>query len=599
MKTMLGSGRHHYTKRVGIFLIAVALIAVIAGCGTTQYELTMAANPDEGGTAIDLTGESPYAAGTEVYIKAIANPGYRFVKWTAPAGAFDDEEAIETTFTMPVIPVTVTANFVAVYELTMTAEPDEGGTAVDLTGESPYAAGTEVYIKAEANPGYRLVKWTAPAGAFDDEKATETTFTMPGQSVAVTANFAVVYELTMTADPEEGGEAIDVAGLGAYPADAEVEIRAEANEGWAFTGWASDPEGIIDNEVEAETFLTMPAQNVTITANFILFAGGNGTAGNPYQIADWRNLDNIRNYLDAHFIVISDLDSHTTGYTELASPTANEGKGWQPVGNPTDPFEGSFDGQGYDIYDLFIDRPDESCVGLFGVLDIVGAVENVGVVNGNVTGDDNVAGLVGRNDGTVSNSCCTGDVTGNLNVGSLAGYNFFGTVTDSYSSGSVTGQSNVGGLVGWNRGPMSSSYSSGSVTGQSNVGGLTGKNSSTTSNSYATSSVTGDDNVGGLAGRNDNTGTVSNSYSTGSVTGNTHVGGLVGRNLGTVSNSFWDTETSGQASSSGGTGKTTEEMQDIDTFTAAGWDIVLIGDYVDETWYIDDGNDYPRLGWQF
>jgi hypothetical protein len=67
-----------------------------------------------------------------------------------------------------------------------------------------------------------------------------------------------------------------------------------------------------------------------------------------------------------------------------------------------------------------------------------------------------------------------------------------------------------------------------------------------------------------------------------------------------VDYSFWDTETSGQPTSDGGgTGKTTEQMQDITTFSGAGWDIVLIGSYVDETWYIDDGNDYPRLGWQF
>ena len=111
--------------------------------------------------------------------------------------------------------------------------------------------------------------------------------------------------------------------------------------------------------------------------------------------------------------------------------------------------------------------------------------------------------------------------------------------------------------------------------------------------------MTGEDNVGGLIGRNDIAGTASNSYSTGSVTGITNDGGLVGNNAGTVSNSFWDTQTSGQPTSDGGTGKTTAEMQDITTFSGAEWDIVLIGDYVDETWYIDDENDYPRLGCQF
>jgi len=86
------------------------------------------------------------------------------------------------------------------------------------------------------------------------------------------------------------------------------------------------------------------------------------------------------------------------------------------------------------------------------------------------------------------------------------------------------------------------------------------------------------------------------------VTGNTHVGGLMGRNQGTESNSFWDTQTSGQGSSSGGTGKNTTEMKDIDTFTGAGWDIVAVADsgarnttYI---WNIVDDVTYAFLSWQ-
>jgi len=78
---------------------------------------------------------------------------------------------------------------VEVYDLNMAAAPEEGGTATDLTNESPYAGGTEVSIKAEANEGYEFVNWTAPAGGFDNASAAETTFTMPTQNVTVTANF--------------------------------------------------------------------------------------------------------------------------------------------------------------------------------------------------------------------------------------------------------------------------------------------------------------------------------------------------------------------------------------------------------------------------
>jgi len=78
---------------------------------TTTYELTMAADPGAGGTATDLTGASPYAEDAEVSIKAEANEGYEFVNWTATAGTFDNDEAAETTFTMPGEAATVTANF--------------------------------------------------------------------------------------------------------------------------------------------------------------------------------------------------------------------------------------------------------------------------------------------------------------------------------------------------------------------------------------------------------------------------------------------------------------------------------------------------------
>ncbi|MCK5181972.1 MAG: hypothetical protein KAQ73_05475, partial [Dehalococcoidia bacterium] len=123
----------------------------------------------------------------------------------------------------------------------------------------------------------------------------------------------------------------------------------------------------------------------------------------------------------------------------------------------------------------------------------------------------------------------------------------------------------------------------------------------TVSNSYSTGSVTGEgDRVGGLVGWN-SVGTVRNSYSTGGVTGEWEVGGLVGLNDAIVSNSFWDTQASGQPASAGGTGKTTAEMRDIATFTAAAWDITTVPPGVTNpayTWNIVDTVTYPFLTWQ-
>ena len=353
------------------------------------------------------------------------------------------------------------------------------------------------------------------------------------------------------------------------------------------------------------------------------------------EIRTWYDLDAVRDNLTGNHILMNDLDSTTAGYAELASPTANQGKGWEPIGTEWIGLRGTFDGQGYEVRDLFINRPDEGLVGLFGEVDRGAIIENIGVVNVTVTGKGGVGGLVGDNyGGTVSNSYCTGNVTadggvgglgggnslagavsnsyfagsvtGGDYVGGLLGTNYDGSVSNCHSTGSVTGYSFVGGLIGENLfDAVSNSYSTGSVTGNEDVGGLVGYNygdGGTVSDSFATGSVIGNSLVGGLVGENKLEGTVNKSYSTGSVTGNSTVGGLVGLNSNaTVSNSFWDTETSGQSTSAGGTGKTTDEMQDIATFSGAGWNIIAVG--VNETdsayiWNIVDGVTYPFLSWE-
>jgi hypothetical protein len=354
----------------------------------------------------------------------------------------------------------------------------------------------------------------------------------------------------------------------------------------------------------------------------------------PIEIRTWYDLNAIRDNLGGSYLLMNDLDSATPGYEELASETANQGKGWQPIGTflpwaetTFTGFEGTFDGQRYEIHDLFIDRPDELGVGLFGEVGQEGVIKDIGVVNatvtgnvfagtlvgwnhgavrdsystGNMTGDDFVGGLVGDTfAGTVSNSYSTGSVTGDKYVGGLVGENS-GNVTNSYATGSVSGNFTTGGLVGLNYGPVSDSYSTGSVTGSGdNVGGLVGSNIDlgTVSNSYSTGSVTGNNCTGGLVGRNE--GTVSNSYSIGSVSGSSYVGGLVGSNEVTVTNSFWDTETSEQATSDGGTGKNTTQMKDIATFSGVAWNITVVAPGETNSiyiWNIVNNITYPFLSW--
>jgi len=309
------------------------------------------------------------------------------------------------------------------------------------------------------------------------------------------------------------------------------------------------------------------------------------------EIRTWYDLDAVRDNLAGHHILMNDLNSTTPGYTGLASPTANNGTGWEPIGRgawTTGPslfgeiFKGSFDGQGHEIRDLFISGSGEPEAGLFGCVGREGIIRNLGVVNATLTFSLDVEGLVRLNEDTVDSL----DVAPISAVGILVGFSM-GSVSDSYASGAMIGDVNIGGLVGENTGTVTNCYATGNVTGGGNVGGLVGKNGAFT---YA--------------------GTVSNSYSTGSVTGDADVGGLVGMNEGsgagvnfhgTVSNSFWDTETSGQATSDGGIGKNTTEMQDIAIFSGAGWNITAVA--LNETnpayiWNIVNNVTYPFLSWQ-
>ena len=128
--------------------------------------------------------------------------------------------------------------------------------------------------------------------------------------------------------------------------------------------------------------------------------------------------------------------------------------------------------------------------------------------------------------------------------------------------------------------------------------------------SYSMGNVTGVESVGGLVGTNwcvpDPVPSILACYSTGLVAGERDLGGLVGlrsepgRGMpGEVLFSFWDIETSGQTDSGGGTGVATPELQAAATFVQAGWDFVdEIEDGTDDIWWIDEGQDYPRLWWE-
>ena len=267
------------------------------------------------------------------------------------------------------------------------------------------------------------------------------------------------------------------------------------------------------------------------------------------------------------------------------------------------PFTGRFTGLGHRISGLTIADTANASVGLFSTTMPKAWVGNIRIVNIAAYGNGAVGGLIGLNQGSVTNSSATGivrggDVVGELVlVGGLVGHNS-GDLTDCWADGRVSHGYAAGGLVGENDGTIHSSFAAGSVTGPYYNGGLAGWNvgnfngiTGSIRNSYATASVKGrpeNDSqplVGGLVGNNGgykhDRSKVATSYSTGTVSGPPpYIGGSLGVQKGAAMDTYWDTTTSGTAQAvgygddTGITGLTTTELQSA---LPAGFDPAIWG----------------------
>jgi hypothetical protein len=294
---------------------------------------------------------------------------------------------------------------------------------------------------------------------------------------------------------------------------------------------------------------------------------GDGTSGNPYQIATldnlyWLSQTNTEWAVGKYFIQTVDIDASSTA-------TWDGGKGFTPIGKDADYFLGQYDGQGFTISNLTINRPDEDYVALFGYTYAAGGtggrLDNIGIINANIIGKGFVGALVGKSAWLFEISNC---YAANVNI----------TGSEDY----------VGGILGSNHSAfIDYCWTSGTVTGRNIVGGLTGfHRSKTIGNNYSSAVVNGTENVGGLIGQIDAGGNITNCYSVGKVNGTTSVGGLIGINAATATSSYYNSETSGQSDTGKGDPKTTAEL--LLTTTFVGWDFA-------STWTIVDTETAPYL----
>ncbi|MGE4285433.1 MAG: GLUG motif-containing protein, partial [Phycisphaerae bacterium] len=353
--------------------------------------------------------------------------------------------------------------------------------------------------------------------------------------------------------------------------------------------------------------------------------GADGSVANPYPIgcmADMLAIDSLitviadaSDVITGSFVMTRDLyvDNSLARRTSFISQADDTY------------FTGSFDGAGHSITGFAAADRTNDYIGVFSKIGSGGFVENLAVVNASISVNDCAGALCGVNRGTIAKCHSSGSITGNSMTGGLVGRNY-GLVRDSHSIVFVTATgSYAGGLIGHNDGTVSDCVASGAVKSSAGeVGGLVGRNSyGIISGSCATGSISGNGSVGGLCGYNryslvtscfakgdavnsgGNTGgligynyeaRVYNSYSTGAVSGSSNIGGLIGTNSYTlVLNSFWDTETSGIATSQGGRGLTTAQMQASEIYLSYAWQQANLGN--GSRGWVFKANDYPTFAY--
>ena len=157
----------------------------------------------------------------------------------------------------------------------------------------------------------------------------------------------------------------------------------------------------------------------------------------PIEISNCSQLQAMKNNLSGHFVLVNPIDCTATGGW-------NGGLGFEPVGNTSNEFNGILDGAGHVINGLYINRSADYYIGLFGYTGSQAEFRDIHLEGVNVTGKMNVGGLVGSNNGTITNASSAGSVIATLGtVGGLVGYQNNSPIINSYSTGNVSGRRHV------------------------------------------------------------------------------------------------------------------------------------------------------------
>ena len=225
----------------------------ITGGGSTQYNITVSANPTNGGS---VTGGGTYQQGQSCTVSATANAGFTFTNWTENGSVVSNQA--NYTFTVN-NNRNLVANFQAQpqnYTISVSANPTNGGS---VTGGGTYQQGQSCTVSATANSGFTFTNWTENGNVVSTNA--NYTFTVTGNRTLV-ANFTVQsYTISVSANPVLGGT---VSGGGTYQQGQSCTVHATPNTGYTFTNWTENGNVVSTN---ANYTFTVTG-NRTLVANF-------------------------------------------------------------------------------------------------------------------------------------------------------------------------------------------------------------------------------------------------------------------------------------------------------------------------------------------
>ena len=480
----------------------------------------------------------------------------------------DTDVTLDSTYTYQVAAVvkggeTVRSSRVSVVAGASNQPPVPVETLADLTLRVGAGTGTVTVSGAFRDPESDTLTYGASSSA-----TTVATVSASGAEVTITPVAAGRTTVTVTATDASGS-------------------NTSATQRFTVTVWSasavdydSDDDGLIE--------ISSLAQLNAIRHDRGGDGGSTADGKTAYEAAfseavEWMGCNDLQGCSGYELTADLDFDTNGNGTADAGDTYWNNGAGWTPIGGEGSTSSGSlfslqypylsiFEGNGHTISHLFIDTDTAVFSGLFGYT-FLASIRNLGLIDVDVDVGSTglVAGLVAFNAGEIRTSYVTGQVSGKDNVGSLVGINhFIGEVRGCYATSRVTGEDDVGGLVGDNRGILAASYATGQVSGVTEAGGLVGFNQPD--------------------------GEIQASYATGPVSAASNAGGLVGFNDGTVTDSYWDTSTSGHTT--GSEGRTTAQLKSPTGYSGIyrNWNLDLDGDDAnDSPWHFGTSSQYPVL----